>query len=277
MYDLKEMDCRAIQFSGGGEPTVHPEFGAMLVMAKIHEFRTLVVTNGGMLDRWIGQLGDCADHVRISLDASNEEEHRKMHGSKEKEFEHVCENVRWLVKEKVGEKWPEVGLTYNVADCNSSVESFHRFFELAVALGVNFVQVRPLSEQTRALLTQPWPMLAEKARLLSNWLDRRGIRVEIHGYRDKDVFFQREFDRCYAALSLAVISANGDVSACCDRRDLTFGNVNEKPFREIWLSAEHRQLAKGIVPTLCQRCVLCGYNRSVEKFVVGNESVPELV
>lgn len=276
LRDLKELDCRAIQFSGGGEPTLHQDFGAILGQAHDFGFRTLVVTHGGYLDRWIDPLFHYADHVRISLDASCEEEHQKMHGSKPGEFQRVTENIRVLVDRKFAGGGPEVGITYNVADCNSSPEAFRRLFKLAEGLGVDYVQVRPLSEQTPLFLTNasgPWGGIERRA------LNPGGqvFRLDILGQRHRDVFYQRDFEKCYAALTLAVISANGDVAACCDRRDIVFGNVNETRFKDIWLSAEHREKADAIAPALCQRCVLCGYNKSVKEYVVENKATPEFV
>lgn len=274
MDDLDAMDCRAIQFSGGGEPTLHPEFGALLILAKLHQFRTLVVTHGGFIDKWIGQLGDCADHVRVSLDASSESEHQQMHGSKEGEFDHIRQNIQALVDYRGLQKWPEIGITYNVADCNSNNISLRRIRQVAEELRVDYVQFRPLSEDRPKRFTSHWPFLVK--RIEKEW-EVSTVRIETLGQRRHDVFYQREFSKCFASLTLSVISANGDVSACCDRRDITFGNVNEKPFREIWLSAIHREKAASIVPKLCNRCVLCGYNRSVEKYVVRNEAIPELI
>jgi MoaA/NifB/PqqE/SkfB family radical SAM enzyme len=273
MDDLDTLDCRAIQFSGGGEPTLHPEFGPLLILAKLHGFRTFVVTNGGFIDRWLGQLSESADHVRVSLDASCEAEHRKMHGSKPGEFGKIIENILALVKARPG-KWPEVGLAYNVADCNSDFGSLAEIRNLAEDLGVDYVSFRPVSEQAPEFLRQSWRSVASWIREV--W-DGCPLPVNIAGHRSSDVFTQREFDKCYASLTLAVISANGEVAACCDRRDVVFGNVNGTPFRDIWLSEKHRRMAGEIVPRLCGRCLLCGINRGIEKFVVKNEALPELV
>lgn len=276
LLDLAEMDCRAVQFSGGGEPTLHHDFGPLLHIAKVKGMRTFVITHGGFLDKWIPELFASADHVRVSLDASCEEEHQIMHGSQPGEFGKVVENLRALVDRKFAGGGPEVGIAYNVADCNSSLESLKRFFRLSQDLGVDFVQLRPVSEETPQYLKKPWTgHLQKHIELLATPV--KGVRVEILGQRGSDVFHQREFSRCYSALTLAVIGANGDVSACCDRRDIVFGNVNETPFRNIWLSEKHREVASRIVPQLCGRCVQCGTNRAIEKYVVKNETIPELL
>jgi MoaA/NifB/PqqE/SkfB family radical SAM enzyme len=274
MDDLDALDCRAIQFSGGGEPTLHPEFGPLLILAKLHGFRTFVVTHGGFIDRWLGQLGDCADHIRVSLDASCQEEHMRMHGSKPGEFAKIVENIRALVLARQRGKWPEVGIAYNVADCNSDFGSLAEIRNAAEDLGVDYVSFRPVSEQTPEFLGESWRAAAN--RIKEVW-DGCPVAVNIAGHRNSDVFMQRDFDKCYAALTLAVISANGEVCACCDERGKVFGNVNETPFRDIWLSEKHRRMAREIVPTLCGRCLLCGINRGIQKFVVENQALPELV
>jgi radical SAM protein with 4Fe4S-binding SPASM domain len=198
-----------------------------------------------------------------------------MHG-KAGEFSKVTRNIRALVKRKSAAGGPEVGIAYNVADCNSSDGSFERLFRLCEDLGVDYVQVRPLSEQTPLFLTNAsgsWDQIERRVLQFGG----HSFRLEVLGQRHRDVFYQREFEQCYAALSLAVISANGDVAACCDRRDIVFGNVYEQPFRKIWLSEKHREVAASIVPKLCTRCLQCGTNRAIERFVVKNEAVPELL
>jgi radical SAM protein with 4Fe4S-binding SPASM domain len=267
--DLKLLDCKAIQFSGGGEPTLYQDFDMALAHAHCCGLSTFVVTHGGYIDRWLEPLRIYADRVRVSLDASCQEEHAIMHRSKPGEFDRIIEGIRALVEARGTTKTPEVGITYNVADCNKSYDSFMRLFELCINIGVDYVQVRPLSEPTELFLHESWSEDIPQIPV--------PFRLDILGQRDKDVFFQRDFDRCYAAITLAVISANGDVTACCDRRDIVFGNVNQTRFKDIWLSVAHRDKANAIVPMLCQRCVLCGFNKSVKKYVVENEATPEFV
>jgi len=274
LVDLAALDCRSVQFSGGGEPTLHPEFGRILGLAHVLKMRTFVITHGGYLGKWKDELLAGADHIRVSLDSSCDREHKQAHGSKDGEFRRVTEGVDEILKFRHGSS-PEVGLAYIVQDANSSPESLHRFLKLATDLGVDYVQFRPVSEQTAALLTQDWEVLADRIndlRVNFPWLE-----IFVTGQRWRDVFTQREFTACFASLTLAVISATGEVCACCDQRDLVFGNIYDKPFREIWLSVEHREKARKIVPRFCGRCVQCGTNRGIQRFVIENEALPEIL
>jgi radical SAM protein with 4Fe4S-binding SPASM domain len=272
LEELAAIGCKTINFSGGGEPTLHPCFGPILKRAVDLGMKTWIVTHGGQMHKWFDHLL-LADHVRVSLDASLPEEHAAMHGTNWREFEKVKENIRELCKRRVSET-PEVGIAYIVADCNSSASSLRGLLDFASDVGADFVHFRPLSEETHQRLTEAWPIIAMR---IKETAVKYTVNIFLGDKRLTDVFQQRDFESCYSALTMAVIGANGDVQACCDRRDIIFGNVNQQSFKSIWLSAKHREKADAIVPKLCQRCLQCGYNRAVEKYIVENSALPELL
>jgi radical SAM protein with 4Fe4S-binding SPASM domain len=266
------MNTRTINLSGGGEPTLHPQFGKILQAVANMGFRSWLVTHGGLMHKWMDDLL-LADHIRISLDASTAAEHKEMHGSHGLEYERVLHNITDLCKRRVNGS-PEVGLGYIISDANGSGASIQRVLEFASSVGVDFVQFRPLSEDKPVRFTGDWLAIAQEIERMAP-----AVSVDVWpiGKRWKDVFQQREFQTCYSAFTNAVISADGSVCACCDRRDIVFGNVNEQSFKSIWLSAQHRVKADAIEPKLCNRCLQCSFNRSVEKYIVNNEALPELL
>lgn len=272
--DLASLDCKCVVFSGGGEPTLHPEFGTLLHQAHTSRMRTWVVTHGGLIHHWRAHLGTHADHIRVSLDASNGKEHQAVHQAKEGEFDQILHGIKGLLADREARgKGPEVGIAYVVTPGkNDSTNSLNRAVGLADSLGVDYLHFRPASGQT---MVEQWHQVSETIEEIK--LTHPRTEIWALGRRLNDVFTQREFEKCYMALTMATIGANGDVSACCDRRDLIFGNVNQKRFMDIWLSDVHRAKAAAIVPQFCQRCLQCGFNRSVERNIVHNDALPELL
>jgi radical SAM protein with 4Fe4S-binding SPASM domain len=266
LQSLAMLGCKTINFSGGGEPTVHPDFGKILVRAIELGMRTWVVTNGSLMHKW-PELSK-AHHVRVSLDASTAAEHKLMHGARDGQFDTVLDNIRAL-------KGPEVGIGYVVADCNSSEVSFLRSIRFANSFA-DFIHFRPLSEAKPKRFTDDWNVLAQVIASVSEQ-NPGCAHVMILGKRWKDVFHQREFDKCYAAVTTTVIGANGDVQACCDRRDLVFGNLYKQRFDQIWQSYDHTEKAALIAPKLCGTCLMCGTNKAIQDYVVENKALPELI
>ena len=118
-----------------------------------------MVTNGVYIGKWLDLY--CANHVRISLDASNQEEHTAMHG-KSGDFERVCHNIGELCQYDL-----EVGISYLVSDANAKASSFQRILEFASNAGVDFIHFRPLSEESPQRFTGDWDAIAKEIEMMA--------------------------------------------------------------------------------------------------------------
>jgi len=71
--DCVTMDTRAIEFTGGGEPTVHPDIGDLIVYAQERDRDTALITNGLLLGRKdLFSIAADTRWTRISIDAATE-------------------------------------------------------------------------------------------------------------------------------------------------------------------------------------------------------------
>jgi len=70
--ECANMGVKAIQFTGGGEPTVHPDFLMILETAQAHGMHTGLVTNGVKLHADSAAVQNL-DWIRISVDAGTPE------------------------------------------------------------------------------------------------------------------------------------------------------------------------------------------------------------
>jgi len=69
--DCGEMGVKAIQFTGGGEPTVHPQYLEIINAAQQLEIDTALVTNGLKLDPASPTIW-ALEWIRVSVDAGDE-------------------------------------------------------------------------------------------------------------------------------------------------------------------------------------------------------------
>lgn len=267
---MSEMGCEGITFSGGGEPTLHPEFPKILWEAHNRGMRTFVITNGSRLKKYAEPFACHTREFRVSLDASCKEEHAAIHGSKNGGFDEIVESLKFIAKGRAVKGYPRIGVTYTCEPRNFEMESLIRMMALAEHMGIDYLYFRP--ESSSEIKFEEWwcRSLEEKAARYCP-----SVEVMVFGWRNSDVLTQREFSKCYSSMIVPVIGANGDVQACCDRRDIVFGNLYAKPFKEIWLSREHRQIAGAIEPAKCVRCLQCGTNKAIESFIVRNDAVVE--
>jgi MoaA/NifB/PqqE/SkfB family radical SAM enzyme len=87
------MGVKAIQFTGGGEPTVHRDFDKLFNYALSLGLHVALVTNGVKINP--DAIGGAA-WVRVSLDAGTEETYRSLRRAPRGVFEKVLLHVRQL-------------------------------------------------------------------------------------------------------------------------------------------------------------------------------------
>jgi MoaA/NifB/PqqE/SkfB family radical SAM enzyme len=96
---------------GGGEPTLHPDFEAVVDIIKNKGLQIGIVTNGSRLEK-IEAIADRLeekDWVRISVDAANEETFEELHHPRTKlTLQQILEKAK-----KIKEKNPRVSLGYS--------------------------------------------------------------------------------------------------------------------------------------------------------------------
>lgn len=104
LEDAAKMGVKAIQLTGGGEPTVHPQFEQ--VVEKCYELGLEVglVTNGVKLTPRLIDLLMNATWVRVSVDASNADSYVSIRRVPVLHYTRVWDNIRALAERKVATK-----------------------------------------------------------------------------------------------------------------------------------------------------------------------------
>lgn len=78
--DCAEIGVQGIQFTGGGEPTLHKGFRAAISRVQSHGMKSALVSNGVLIDEELAEKVALSAWVRISLDAATEETYCSVRG-----------------------------------------------------------------------------------------------------------------------------------------------------------------------------------------------------
>lgn len=93
LEDLQAMGVNSVEFTGGGEPTIHPDFARIVMDARSKGFGIGVITNAMKLsDEALDALNGIS-WVRVSIDAAKAETYSKVRGIGKAAFNHVLSNL----------------------------------------------------------------------------------------------------------------------------------------------------------------------------------------
>ncbi len=157
---------KSVVFSGGGEPLLYRE-----IYSASNEFDNKsickyliekgvsigIITNGYLLSNLLKSDFSITDlaFVRVSLDATNDASHAKLHNTSKADYSKIINNIQTLLKLRGNLFTPAIGISYVVDSFNNinfSKGKIEDINKLACSLNVDFVQFKHIhtTEKERA-------------------------------------------------------------------------------------------------------------------------------
>jgi MoaA/NifB/PqqE/SkfB family radical SAM enzyme len=245
LADLKVLGTKAVTLTGGGEPTLHPNFLGIVKYARRIGLDVSLITNGVAFDTDLSEIAiPLLTWVRFSLDAHDRESYYVSKGVNA--FERVIGNIKMAVAiaRDLERRAPTIGIGYltHGGNCSQVVSATL----LARSLGVNYVQFRPITfvpgdDRGKKYALQYDPVAMHEAELL----ETPGFMVFVSAPKYSDIHDpeRRGYDTCTGVYFSCVVGATGDVWICCHMRgmpEFSLGSVRERSLREIWRDVVHR-------------------------------------
>jgi radical SAM protein with 4Fe4S-binding SPASM domain len=293
--ELHGLRVEGIVLKGGGEPTLHPGFGALLAVAGEHGFEVGVVTNGSRLENHAPSLAHWAAYVRVSVDGPTPASHRAVHGTED--FGSVVAGVEKLIEQRGPRRHPVIGLSY--AMDFAAIGLVDTAVALGDRLGVDYVLFRaPFFEEVGRVPTMTIAQMqslrqafvaAQQAHhgrtrvLVDHWIgdsEAADLVAPLPSSPRRGTFagpgangVEHLTGRCLASPLMAVIASDGAVYPCCNLRALDewrLGRIDYErglTFREIWSGPQRRAVMTRLRRIECIRsCThpLSKYNEAIE-------------
>ena len=245
--DFVEMGVRAVNWTGGGEPTLNRHLKEAITYCGKHGIKMGMFTNGTLLDKQdlFETLVDNMSWVRISIDTGTAEEYDNIRSPKGgANWDRMVSNVKELIRvnELKGNKI-DIGVGYVISpDTYHGIVDFAKFFE---NIDVTYCQYKPeivIREdggQQRDIefwRDQVQPLLDEANEIL-------GDKFQVNGYKLEDLAMDREkfgrnYKKCLGSQISPCVGADGHVYVCTNHRgwkQYSYGCLyDDKSFKDIW-------------------------------------------
>lgn len=262
LNDAAEMGVKAIMFTGGGEPSVHPDFRELLACARVNGLKVGVTTNGARLSESVlDELGR-ADWVRFSLDAGTADMYRRIHRVGADVYARVLSNIAKLHDDP--RRRCRLSVNYVVTNVN--------YVEVYAAAQV----VSGIADAFRCgAVVQPDGGLYWGEQEIADASDncRRAEQLESETFAVQNDFDSRARDTCRPDYTFCgtqfltpYIGADQNVYRCCETAYSTnglLGSLRGKRFKEVWESPETAVKMLAFDARSCAQCRFNNKNRVI--------------
>ena len=253
LEEAKKAGSESLEFSGGGEPTLHPDFIQIITAAMRMKFAMGLITHA-CNEMPIEYLVEIMKYVRCGLDAATSTTHDAIKRNRRKDywFHRAIENIRRLVefRDAINPNGFTVGIKIVINSIN--FHEFRKMIELARELRVNYIQFKYEHSSDHLVDNDELGMIElelnrEKTR--NNYSFTKVLGTMHHA---------RATVKCFMSPIHTVVTATGKILQCCFFESRPIGTIFQ-PFHEIWSGEQHRKV---IEMTTVQECdkVDCRWN-----------------
>lgn len=263
--DLVKTKIKAINWTGGGEPTQNPFLGeAIKFINENSKIEMGMFTNGSLLERFnlFEIIVKSLKWIRISIDAGKAETYDNLRKTnKNNNFNQVMKNIKKLIEFKKKFKSDLIiGVGFVVTKEN--YKEIKNFSEIFKSIDVDYCQFKPeIIQIERHNYKNEIKNNKNKMQISSNFwlhkvidlLDEAKIilnsKFECNSYKLDDLIvdvknYGRHYKECIGSQFQPCIGADGHVYVCTNHRGhkkYSYGNIYESNFSEIWNNLEKRK------------------------------------
>ncbi len=231
LSEMAEAGVHAVVWSGGGEPTVHPEWLQIMRQARAVGLQQGMYTAGGLLTAdTASELAGLAQWVVVSLDAASADVYRSEKGVDG--FDAACRGIQWIAS-----AGGVVGVSFLLHAGNW--QHVEEMIALGRRLGSRYVTLRPTIETAPDAATDPvgseWiPEALPDLERVATYADVECDPPRFVAYHQ---WHGRSYQVCHGIKLHTTITPDGRVWVCPQRRGVQgseIGDLRTQSFRDVW-------------------------------------------
>jgi MoaA/NifB/PqqE/SkfB family radical SAM enzyme len=232
---LKEMAVAGVQgivWSGGGEPTTHPQFAQALALASSYRLRQGLYTAGGLLTQDSADvIADLCEWVVVSLDTRDAKTYQAEKGVTGEQFAKASQGIRWLSAGKA-----VIGVSFLLHELNWNKAT--SMLALARALGATYTTFRPAiktSPDQPSVCTDDRSWIDHAATTLEHLSEQPDVELDLARFRNYQHWAGHGYTDCHGIRLNTTVTPDGRVWLCPQRRGVScLGDLRIESFETIW-------------------------------------------
>ena len=234
LLQLKDIGTKSVTWTGGGEPTLHPQFNELVRYAGSLGLEQGLYTHGGHIDQErAALLKEKLTFVYVSLDECTAKDFTKSKGVNR--FANVLSGIKNLVDAK-GSATVGIGFLLHTGNYNKVDE----MVTLGKSLGVDYMQFRPIINYEQDAPGQLVEDIQWVNGAINNMRKYAGDKQVVTDtwrfemYRDWN---GHGYQICNWSALQTVITPNGKVWRCTNKRehpDALLGDLTVESFADLW-------------------------------------------
>lgn len=272
--DAAAIGVKGIQFTGGGEPTLHPDHAELMNFCPKNGMEFALVSNAvGWKDATLEAL-ELATWVRVSIDAAKESTYCAIRQVSGTHFQKMLSNVSKLVSLKRRKNLQvTIGLGFVVTKDNWTEVS--AFSDLAKELGVDNIRLSAMFNPDHFEYFRE--IYKDASKLCKEAQARESDTFKVYnnfGSRIQDLKEEApDYSYCGYQRVVTYIAGDQNVYRCCvtsyNQQGL-LGSLKDRRFSEFWYSKDVREKLDNFDARSCELCMFHDRNKLINYFLEKN-------
>jgi len=263
--DCSEMGVKSIEFTGGGEPTVHPDHIEIFDSVLESGINLGIITNGVIFKKGLEDVILKSTWCRFSLDAGNASTYSKIRDVPEQTFSKVLSNIRKLAeRKKATDSKTTLGVSFIVTDQNYS--EIYDAAKLANESGVDYFRIG-YYRTDEGFIAGDFKKSKELINKAARDFSRKDFNItDRYTTSSKNMDKPPDYKFCGYQQISTWIAADYSVYRCCvtsyDKHGL-IGSLKKQSFKELWNSEEKQKKLNNFDARSCTQCIYNDKNKAI--------------
>ena len=265
LTDLRDMGTKAVTFSGGGEPLLHPDISKILTTTLDNKLDLSIITNGQLLFGDKAEILSNSKWVRVSIDYTNQQQMMDSRNVTLRSYTQVLDNLTKFAKIKSNKT--DLGINFIVTQYNH--EGLVTFAKTLKDCGVENIRFSPVYVTDFVNYHTPIATrVIEQLQEIQQFCNPQFSVNSTYALDNPSKSPHRPFNRCLYAQTVPVVGADLNVYACHNTaysEHGKIGSIQKQTFKELWFSEQAKTAFQTLDP--CKVCNHeCANQHKVELF-----------